>query len=124
MSLALGLCFCVSNYLKEHIKNHFFSYYSFLFLTEFFNEQLLTIQKCKISGLKFDVLSCQAYKLTKARYTLSNEAISEFHRKTVARSMSEKLMDLYSSDMEKKLKKQDSKELKQNPPRVPSFITV
>ncbi|CAL1292723.1 unnamed protein product [Larinioides sclopetarius] len=74
--------------------------------------------------LKFDVLSCQAYKLTKARYTLSNEAISEFHRKTVARSMSEKLMDLYRSDMEKKLRKQDSKELKQNPPRVPSFITV
>ncbi|XP_055944478.1 uncharacterized protein LOC129975441 [Argiope bruennichi] len=77
-----------------------------------------------IDRLKFDVLSCQAYKLTKARYTLSNEAISEFHRRTVAQSISEKLMDLYNNDMEKKLKKQDSKELKQNPPRVASFITI
>ncbi|GIY40096.1 uncharacterized protein CDAR_38461 [Caerostris darwini] len=77
-----------------------------------------------IVGLKFDVLSCQAYKLTKARYTLSNEAVSDFHRKTVAQSVTEQLLDLYNADTEKKLKKQDSKELKQFPPRTASFIPV
>ncbi|GFU11652.1 uncharacterized protein NPIL_7791 [Nephila pilipes] len=73
-----------------------------------------------IDRLKFDVLSCQAYKLTKAKYTITNEAVSDFHRKTVGHSVSEKLMNLYNNDIEKKLKKQDSKELKQNPPRVAS----
>ncbi|GFQ64791.1 uncharacterized protein TNCT_85221 [Trichonephila clavata] len=72
------------------------------------------------AGLKFDILTCQAYKLAKARYTLTNEAVSEFHRKTVGQSVSERLMNLYYNDMEKKLRKQDSKELKQNPPRVAS----
>ncbi|XP_035219300.1 uncharacterized protein LOC118192442 [Stegodyphus dumicola] len=75
-----------------------------------------------IDSYKFDVLSCQAYKLIKARYTVSNAALSDFHKKCVSNATSQKLMNLYVLDMEKKLKKEDSKELKQQPPRQASFL--
>ncbi|KAG8193642.1 hypothetical protein JTE90_024007 [Oedothorax gibbosus] len=73
-----------------------------------------------IDRIKFDVLSCQTYKLSKARYTVTNDALSEFHRKKVAQATTQRLINIYTSDMEKKLKKLDSKEIKQHPPRMPS----
>nr|XP_015926010.2 uncharacterized protein LOC107453629 [Parasteatoda tepidariorum] len=71
-----------------------------------------------VDNISVDVLTCHAYKLTKARYTLTNKILTEFHKDVVINSVSQKLLDIYSNDMEKKLKKQDYKELKQNPPRI------
>lgn len=53
----------------------------------FFHELCMYI--CLLhSGLQLNVLSAQAYKLTKAKYTLTNEAMSDFHRKTVSDAVS------------------------------------
>lgn len=71
-----------------------------------------------IDSFNVDVLCCQAYKLSKARYTVTNEGLSDFHRKTVTQSTSDSLVNLFASDMDRKLRKQDPKDLKQQPPRT------